>query len=563
MSFVFRVKEAFSCLFSEAPLLVYAFFLISGIACRFLFTSFIWLVFLSIFGLAIFSILLQQHKFFLKVPKYVFKRKNQQPAKIIRQINLAFLLFFIGYLQTFLLYSYWTAIEEKTNAEAFFKIHSVQQANFYQNRSVYILKGKLLSLNLKPDPIIFYNTKKQNSTNASIHPHKSTNLQSKYKNLPCTVYYPAKNKPPSGNKIYRITGTVKSNHFLQYSCKAKTMTAVGSCFSLADFRFSLHKKIENLLRQKIKNRAAFIFFKSQLTGQMDNIFWRFIFNKTGMQHILAISGFHFMAVILFFSFIFKRFSFSCFMPWALLVITALFALYIGPSSSVQRAWIFLSAIFFAQIYGKNNIALNSLGLALIIQLLIDPLNLMYLSFQFSFLSVSAILFLYQPFHNYLSRWLKPRNKWDRKNLNFLEKQAAVLINYLRAVLAISLPVNLTLLPLILFYFHKFSYLGLIYNLFFPFLLTWPFYFALIALIFSLLTLFKFSFLSDICFLLADKTADFLLNWLAAYPKILDFSLHLKNIPWQIAALWPIIFIFLATLAKYHDKSLLNTRPIFR
>jgi len=52
-----------------------------------------------------------------------------------------------------------------------------------------------------------------------------------------------------------------------------------------------------------------------------------------------------------------------------------------------------------------------------------------------------------------------------------EQHAYCILSFLRQALALTIAVNITALPLTLFYFHKFPVMGLVYNLFFPFLVS--------------------------------------------------------------------------------------------
>ncbi len=532
MTLFFRIKEAFIFAFLEAPLLFFALAFIGGIWLKLAFHPLLLaLVFLFLF--LFFSVLF----LFSKSKK---KIKNQKLLKNKTLIFTFAFLILVGYLETFFLHPSFLKVEDKTPATATFKIHSIAETTTY--KKAYLLKGTLKTLNLVSEG--------------------SDNSKSKtYYNLPCTVYCSQK-KRPSADQIYALEGTVKNRGLYYYIFKAqKNFKPIGSCWNfLTEKRFVLQQKLERLLRKKIKHNSSFIFLNGQLTGSMKSNLWRFIFTKTGMQHILAISGFHFMALVFFFSFFLKRLPLSRFLPWTLLILLSLYALYIGPSPSVQRAWIGASVALTAKIIGKNSFALNAMGLGLLIELLIDPINLTFLSFQLSFLSVGAILFLYNPLSDFLSCWLQKRTAFDCKGLSFLEKAGAHFINYLRAAITVSLSVTLCLLPLLLFYFHSFPLLGLVYNLFFPLLISFSFYLLLIALM--TLPLAPIIPLSTMFFFLADHLTAISLKFLASYPQFLNFSLRTKSLSFPLVIIWLFIFFFWAILFKYQSKSALNPHPIF-
>ena len=558
MVLFFRIKEALVFAFSEAPLLFFGLAFILGIWLQLAFQSLL-LVFLVLFFSIFFLIFLALFFFSLSKRKRLSKNKKKSTNKrLSKNKKLVFIFLFLilaGYLETYFLHPSFLKVAEKTPATAIFKIDSIAETTTY--KKAYLLKGTLKTLQLVSE-----NSENSKNIKNDENTENTERIENKtYYNLPCTVYCSQK-KRPTADKIYALEGTVRNRSPYYYIFKAqKNLKPIGSCWNfLAEKRFVMQKKLERLLRKKLKHKSSFIFLNSQMTGSMKSNLWRFIFTKTGMQHILAISGFHFMALLFFFSFFLKRLPFARFLPWTLLVLISLYALYIGPSPSVQRAWIASLVILSAQILGKNNFALNTLGLALLFELVIDPINLTALSFQLSFLSVGAILFLYQPLSDFLSRWLQKRTAFDCKGLNLLEKTGAHFINYLRAALTISLSVSLCLIPVLLFYFHSFPLLGLVYNLFFPILISFSFYLLLIALL--TLPLASIIPLSTIFFFLADHSAAFSLNLLASYPQCLNFSLRTKSLSFPLVVIWLLGFFLGALLFKYRTKSALNPQPIF-
>ena len=144
------------------------------------------------------------------------------------------------------------------------------------------------------------------------------------------------------------------------------------------------------------------FFTALITGNIEERSLSMEFNQIGLQHILAISGFHFSIIALFFGYILKKI-----LPHSIALITLIVALtgyflFIGPSASVQRAWVAVIFYLIGQLCGFNTRPLNLLGLGLTLELLANPLFVLNLGFQLSFLSTLGILLFYSFFKIKLS-----------------------------------------------------------------------------------------------------------------------------------------------------------------
>ena len=171
------------------------------------------------------------------------------------------------------------------------------------------------------------------------------------------------------------------------------------------------------------------------------------FQATGTVHILAISGLHIGILLLFLNFLFKpvkRYSTAIF-----LVLTIgflwFYAFLTGFSPSVLRAVIMFSFLQIGlQSKRKTNI-FNSLFMAALVMLLINPGYLYQVGFQMSFAAVLSIVSFYPVF----SRWLPVKNK---------------ILKYFSDLFWVSLSAQLGVLPLSLYYFHQFPGYFLLANL---------------------------------------------------------------------------------------------------
>ncbi|MBN1366273.1 MAG: DNA internalization-related competence protein ComEC/Rec2 [Syntrophaceae bacterium] len=191
---------------------------------------------------------------------------------------------------------------------------------------------------------------------------------------------------------------------------------------------------------------------------------RDIFNKTGISHILSISGLHIgMVGATFFLLIFLilksseylmlKFNIIKLAVTAAFLIIVIYALIAGMGIPVMRAtlmaFIFLSALLF----GKQNDLYNTLALAGLIILVISPEALFDISFQLSFMSVLAIIFIVPRFSNSLPEKISILPFWI---------QSIIRYTYLTIIVCIAATIGT--LPLIIYYFHRVSCVAIIANI---------------------------------------------------------------------------------------------------
>jgi competence protein ComEC len=316
--------------------------------------------------------------------------------------------------------------------------------------------------------------------------------------VPCTVFS-AKHHP--ADRDYVLSGNLVEDRF-----KAKTWTPVPNTTSLAEWRYQLKEQFRKFLSQKLSPKPA-TFLSSLITGDVEERTLRFEFSRLGLQHILAISGFHFAILILACSY-----TLGLFLPerpkilLLILTINAYF-FFVGPIPSVQRSYLAALCYLIGKLLRRKTTGLNLLGVAMLTELLLDPLAPQQLGFQLSYLSCAGLLLL-MPI---LPKYPNP--------------------------IRITLAVNIPLLPLLLYHFHKFPLLSLLYNLFFPFLVSLSLYLLLLSLLFPFL------------FPLLDFFTTQLLDLVAYPPCALNYVLSVPHFPFLIIP----PYLLLIFLISYHLK----------
>ncbi len=234
------------------------------------------------------------------------------------------------------------------------------------------------------------------------------------------------------------------------------------CTEIQKLRYRLNKYIQANFE---KDSSAFI--SAITTGQRASIDedLRNAFNKTGLAHILSISGTHFglFSVFLFgiFRFLMNVFPYrilqriTIFLTHsqtaALLCLPFMLA-YLGLSGGnipAVRSFIMVGLFLLGLLIGRKGLWLNSLFFAAFVLAIWDPKVILDLSFQLSFL---AVLFI-----GFSIRNTEDEEKGEKGTL----KKS---LRYLKNALFLTLSASIGTAPLVSYHFHYVSIISPISNL---------------------------------------------------------------------------------------------------
>ncbi len=176
------------------------------------------------------------------------------------------------------------------------------------------------------------------------------------------------------------------------------------------------------------------------------------FMLTGTTHILAVSGSNvaLIALMLYLSFGILRFP----KPWIVLltILGLLFYMMLtGASSSIVRATIMGCVLVIGAAMERRTDIYNSISVAAVIVLLLDPLQLYDVGFQLSFAAVLSIVSIYPRLDRLVERIPA---QWE---------EVRILIPVWK-VFAVSLAAQLGTLPFTAYYFERISVVSLIANI---------------------------------------------------------------------------------------------------
>ncbi len=173
------------------------------------------------------------------------------------------------------------------------------------------------------------------------------------------------------------------------------------------------------------------------------------FQNSGLIHLLAISGTHIGIIFAVIYFIFLKIFPVKFRNYAIilsLIFIWSFAVFIGLGNSVVRSCIMISTYMIYLLLKRKPDLLHALSLAGLIILISSPQQFFEVGFQLSFCAVLGIYWLNKPLVELL-----PHSKYSA-------------LNFLKSIFVITIAAQLSTLPLVIFYFHQFSFISIIANL---------------------------------------------------------------------------------------------------
>jgi competence protein ComEC len=170
------------------------------------------------------------------------------------------------------------------------------------------------------------------------------------------------------------------------------------------------------------------------------------FINAGVVHVLAVSGLHVGYIIMIFLFLFGRFN--IFVRSILSIIGLIFFMLItGVPPSVFRATVMAIVLIIALLSNRSTNLINSISIAALIILVINPNEIYNPGFQLSFAAVLAIGIIFPYLNQVLESW-HVQNKF---------------LKYILLFCGVSLSAQIGTIPFTLLYFNKYSVIALITN----------------------------------------------------------------------------------------------------
>ena len=193
------------------------------------------------------------------------------------------------------------------------------------------------------------------------------------------------------------------------------------------------------------------------------------FNRSGVGHIMAVSGLH-LGLVAWLSFMSLRWLLSFSYRLALMtdirklaaIVTTFpviaYGLLTGLQVSSQRAMVMVLVFLWSFIIGRQKDVWSSLCLAAIIILAFKGDSLFTSSFQLSFVAVAGILWLAPLIYSRIPKFNRGNESFKRNKL------LHAILTYTASLIAVTTAATIITIPLIAHHFHRFSIVGLAANL---------------------------------------------------------------------------------------------------
>lgn len=304
--------------------------------------------------------------------------------------------------------------------------------------------------------------------------------------FPATWYCHDIARRPSADFWYSVEGVLREKEG-GWSFKPLPQAAwleEGASYSLAEWRFRAKASFKALLARFLPPNEARGFLEGVLMGEFHDRELASSLRRFGLQHILAVSGFHFSLLATIVAMLLRLVLSWKATIYVLIASMTFYLLFVGLSPSVLRAWCSISLVLIAKLYSAKSNGLNALGIGLLFVLIVEPTWATSLSFQLSFLATLAILLFYPLALRGMRLLFPPHSGSDVFRFSFSDQLVIVLISFLTASLALVLSVSLFMLPMSLFAFQSFPLMGILYNCFFPFFISCSVFVVCIASLFS-------------------------------------------------------------------------------
>ncbi len=289
--------------------------------------------------------------------------------------------------------------------------------------------------------------------------------------------------------------------------------------------YTLRDTIHNVLYRHMEYENAAI-SEGMMLGARDNLSQatRDAFRASGVYHLLAVSGVHVSIITAAVARLLGLFCSSRRLRTVLTVVSVvMFMALCGFTPSVMRAGIMMIMVYASDWFRRRADGLNSLGVAALLLLTVDPFCVYDLGWQLSFAATLGILML-------APLWRREITARAAKAM----PKAKRFIRPLSEAIGVSLCASVLTLPLTVWRFSDVSIVFLIGNL-----LCVPLSSTLLTMLFAAVLTSPLSGVSDVLFLLCEWMVR-LLSGFTSLVSSLPFATVTVNDPWIVVAMLAVL-----------------------
>ena len=173
------------------------------------------------------------------------------------------------------------------------------------------------------------------------------------------------------------------------------------------------------------------------------------YSVAGASHVLALSGMHLSMIYMLLSLLFVGIKRHWIGQLVLLLLVWTYVVLVGMSPSVVRSAIMLTLYAIIGLIHRGGTPLNTLALAAVLMLAVNPFALYDVGFQLSFMAVLGILVFFPLLKELIPFHYRPTNK---------------ILQWIMGMVMVSLSAQTMTAPLVALYFGRFSCYFLLANL---------------------------------------------------------------------------------------------------
>lgn len=253
------------------------------------------------------------------------------------------------------------------------------------------------------------------------------------------------------------------------------------------------------------------------------------FKTSNLTHMLAVSGSHFVYIILAVTYINKFLKRKRLGQILMLIVIILFMNLTGNTGSVVRSGIMASLGIIASIIHRKSDIWNNMAIAMLIQIILNPYIIFDVGVQLSYGGVIGIV------------------AFNKVVTNFIEKLSNKINNYIKESISVTVSANIVIIPIMMYTFNTISLSFVISNL-------------LAGAILGIIVLYAFALI--LLYMVLHKFISPLFIILNLMLKILIFIAHICSlIPFsKIYVVTPkiglmiLFYLFLYLLVKKQDSN---------
>ena len=172
-----------------------------------------------------------------------------------------------------------------------------------------------------------------------------------------------------------------------------------------------------------------------------------IYSIVGSSHVLALSGLHLTILYAILSLLTFRRRRQWLIQGLLLLVIWTYVFLVGMPVSIVRSALMLSVYSLMTLSGRGRSPLNTLSLAALVILLVQPFALYDIGFQLSFLAVLSLVLFYRKLAGWLPSFVKSN----------------IVLRPVADIAVVALAAQIGTAPLVAFYFGRFSCCFLLAN----------------------------------------------------------------------------------------------------